>query len=112
MFKYDRPSVSDAERWGGPTTSTSDDKQEEDKSPFSTTEQQVRGTVGNSQGSVHTLTHGILGYHKLCARCAKTVTVERNSSRLDIGCRLKEQHHNEGKQFLNTSSLQANLDPT
>jgi hypothetical protein len=112
MFKNGRTSLSYAERSGGPSTSTSDEKQEHDKSTIlddrRTTIKDTVTRLGISQGSALTIMHGVLGFHKVRARWVpKFLTEEHKSSRLDISCRLSKRYNNQGENCLIVSLLEA-----
>jgi hypothetical protein len=71
MFKNGWTTVADAERSGRPSTSTSDDKEEQDRVMILHDRRTVRGTatrLGISHGSAHSIAHDILRYHRVCAR--------------------------------------------
>jgi hypothetical protein len=99
--------VTDAERSGRPSTSTSDDKQEQARTMIlddrRTTIRGIATRLDISQGSAHTKVHNIHGYHKVCARWVpKHLTEEHKRNPLNISSRLLERYHNEDEHFLNT----------
>jgi len=72
MFKNGRTSLMDAERSGRPSTSTTDEKLEEATAIILTdrtvTIEEIALQLGISQGTVYSLVHDILGFHKVAAR--------------------------------------------
>jgi hypothetical protein len=72
MFQNGRTILTDTERLGLPSISTSDDKQDQDRAMIlddrRTTIIDIATRLVISQGSAHSIVHDILGYHTVCAR--------------------------------------------
>jgi hypothetical protein len=101
MFVNGLTSVTDAERSGCPSTSTSDDKQDQARA-MTTDERRTTTRLDIIHGSAHTFVDDILGYHDIYATWVQNCLIEgHNCNRLDISSRLLERYHNEGEIFLN-----------
>jgi hypothetical protein len=105
MFKNGCTSVTDDERSGRPSTSTTEEITERvcvmilDNQRVTIDEVVYHLLI--SQGSVHEIIHNRLGFHKVCARWVpKQLTEEHKRSRLTICQRLLNRYRLECDAFL------------
>jgi hypothetical protein len=98
MFKNGWTSVTDRERSGRPSASTSDDEQEQTRAMILDDGITLQHDIG--EGSAHAIVHDIPGYHKVCARWVpKSLTEQLKRNRFNISSGLSERYHNEGEHF-------------
>jgi hypothetical protein len=107
MFKNGWTSVTNAELSEHPSTSTSDDKQEQSTAVIldnrKATIRNITTCLDTSQGSAHTTVHDILGYDKVYARLVPSFLHKSTSTTVNISSDLLQQYHNRGEHFLITS---------
>jgi hypothetical protein len=105
MSKNDRTSVTDDERSGRPSTSTTEENTERVRAMIldnrRVTVDEVACHLLTSHGYVHEIIHNHLGFHEVCARWVpKQLTEEHKRNRLTICRSLLNRYRQEGDAFL------------